>query len=64
MSTVIKEYGLKVRKNKSKVVCIHAIRGSRRWNNCVTYIDETEEYKYLGGPIGGFKCMGDRMKKK
>ena len=31
MSTVTKEYGLKVSKKKSKVVCINGIRGIRRW---------------------------------
>ena len=59
VSTVIKEYGLKVSETKSKVVCINGIRGIRRWKFGSTNIDETEEYKYLGvtvkgGPNGGF----------
>ena len=67
VSTVIEEYGLKVSEKKSKVVCINSIRGIRRWKIGSTNIDETEEYKYLGvtvkgGPNGGFKSMGDRMK--
>ena len=67
VSTVSEEYGLKVSENKSKVVCINGIRGIRRWKIGSTNIDETEEYKYLGvtvkgGPNGGFKSMGDRMK--
>ena len=49
------------------MVCINGIRGIRRWKIGSTNIDETEEYKYLGvtvkgGPNGGFKSMGDRMK--
>ena len=60
MSTVIKEYGLKVSEKKSKVVCINGIRGIIRWKIGSTNIDETEEYKYLGvtvkgGPNGAFK---------
>ena len=31
MSTVIKEYGLKVSEKKSKMVGINGIRGIRRW---------------------------------
>ena len=67
VSTVIEEYGLKVSEKKSKMVCINGIRGIRRWKIGSTNIDETEEYKYLGvtvkgGPNGGFKSMGDRMK--
>ena len=60
VSIVIDEYGLKVSKKKSKVVCINGIRGIRRWKIGGTAIDETEEYNYLwvtvkGGPNGGLK---------
>ena len=67
VSTVIKEYGLEVCENKSKVVCKNGIRGIRKWTIGSTNIDETQEYKYLGvtvkeGPNGGFKSMVVRMK--
>ena len=61
------EYGLKVNKKKSNVVCINCEVGKRRRMMGDYCIGEVEEYKYLGitikgGKHGGFKSMGDRMK--
>ena len=68
VSTVIEEYGLRVSEKWSRV-CINGIRGIRIWKIGSTNIDESEKCKYLGltvkgGPIGGFKSMGDRMKEE
>ena len=59
VNTVMEEYGIKVSEKKSTVVCLNGIRGIRRWKIGGTYIDKTEEYKYLGvtvkiGPNSGF----------
>ena len=66
ISGCIKEYGMKINGNKSKVVCINGAEKERSWNFGGCEIGEVEEYKYLGvmvkaGLNGGFKSMGDRM---
>ena len=61
ISGCISEYGIKLVKQKSKVICIHGVKKERMWHFCGSQIGEVEGYKYLGvkvkaGLNGGFKC--------
>ena len=44
----IKEYGMKMYGEKSKMVCINGVKKERRWNIGGCEIGEVDEYKYLG----------------